>query len=135
MLQHHARLSTSPLLSSPTTRRRRGVLPISKVSHLNRNTLRKVILKRGRVPPQKKSLSCSRIHVLSLFVVSRLYLPSSVDRSAGLAVVCVCVCVFFFLFGLMLICFRGSLSSLRTYCVSLTRTARASGYPRRSPGA
>jgi hypothetical protein len=44
----------------------------------------------------KRRVSLVReLHVLSLFIVSRLYLPSSLDRSAGLAVVC--VCVFFFL--------------------------------------
>jgi hypothetical protein len=68
-----------------------------KVSHLNRNTLRKVYLKREGYH-HKKNSSClvvREFHVLSLLSFRDSIFPSSsLDRSAGLAVVCV---FFFFL--------------------------------------
>jgi hypothetical protein len=126
-IQHHARPRNKP---TPLQTTRRGrCLANFKISHLNRNTLRKVLLKReGRVPPQTQIpmcfLSCPFLSFRdSIFLVS--------DRSAGL-VRCRCCCCFvrFFLFwsdATMLLESR--------HRVSLTRTARASGYPRRSPGA
>ena len=73
-------------------------MPISKGSHLNRNTLRKVVLKREGYH-HKNNSSClvvREFRVLSLLSFrGSIFPPSSLDRSAGLAV----VCVFFFFLG------------------------------------
>ena len=101
VIKHHAR-PHKPTPPQPT----RVSCQFKKVAHLNHNTLRKVLLKNGRVPPQKGCLlSCPQFHGsrVSLFIVSRLYLLVVVsDRSAGLVhvgVAAVCLFSFFLYYG------------------------------------